>query len=116
MESEIKDESSKEIIQAAYAHNVSRVMDLLESGADVNAVDPENNFSLLHIGCATNDAHLVDVILMYNHGFGNVDFTIRCRPRARLAWEYALKSTDIGQKVQAAALKKPQRSGQLALG
>ena len=95
-----------DIIEAAYLGDAALVQKLLIAGADVNAVDPRDNLSCLHIAGLHGDRVLADVILAWNKAHGGVDFSIRSRFRPRLAWQFAINAThpDLALSIQSASL------------
>ena len=95
-----------DIIKAAYLGDAALVQKLLIAGADVNAVDPRDNLTCLHIAWLHGDRRLADVILAWNEAHGSVDFSIRSRFRPRLAWQFAMNANhpDLALTIQRASL------------
>ena len=102
------EEEPPDIIRAAYAGDHRLVSDLLQKGADVNAIDPNDNLTVLHIACLQGDRALAEVVLERDKNFGDVDFNIRSRHRSFLAWQFAMCAdfVELAELVDNAGLAK----------
>lgn len=105
-----------DIIVAAYKGNYKVVEDLLNSGVDVNTVDPRDNLTCLHIGCMNGDEPLIQIILDHNRRHNDVDFDIKSNFRPRAAWQFAINSNNprLARMVdQEGRLNRGERLGKL---